>query len=345
MSTYDGSYHYIASPIYEAHCYASASPLNQADVLSSAAKLVGQVTARKFEWRTPNNAVASICALNTPRAFIFAQAPPRLTVTHQQRRTKVRDWDETFNPELDDHFELKDLQEFESADFAYLSRLSTVERKSAVVSLPERRTYSAPLHNLLTKPHVYLSPVNFKINKSGLKPYSKSKPIILCLQALAPTSLSRHTWIVPIRGRLPWAACSSAVILGDGVNSISDIPSLPSTSEEEIIWTPGSVQQFWKFLVYFRQKGRLGPIGLSFQVAPEAPSGSSSLKSPDETPKTDILSVDLVKIHHDGELSMFVRNILQLWAYRSHEDEPGVRVLRGARLVLTDHRGKALLVS
>ena len=220
--------------------------------------------------------------------------------------------------------------------------------------------YTAPLYDLLPKvgclrplvtvilltnacqPHVFTSPVTSKTKVKDLKAYTRRKPIVLDPEANMSAPFCRNTWIVPIRGGLAWEECSSAALF-DPSNEFA-IPFPPTPHDNEILWTRDAVMQFWQFLIYFRQKGRLGRIGLSFQVS-SMPTIGGSASSGSSTTNTDISSVDHIRIHHDGELSMHVRNILHLWAYRENEGDPGIRMLRGARLLLVNHKGKALLIS
>ncbi|KAL1692914.1 hypothetical protein GGG16DRAFT_111590 [Schizophyllum commune] len=337
---------YISADIthYEAHVYASATEQpSKSAVLSSAEKVLHGATAVD-NWRTVTQQKASSPDNETTRAYMLLLAPPYITGKRTQR--ELRDWGTLPDPGLDEIFSLQELRDFESSDFSYLDRLPETKRRSRS-STPEpspkrRKLYTAPLYDLLPKPHVFLSPVTSKIKIRDLKAYTRRKPIVLDPDANVTAPFSRNTWIVPIRGKLAWEECSSAALFGPS-NEFA-IPFPPTPNDNEILWTRDAVMQSWQFLIYFRQKGRLGRIGLSFQVS-SMPTIGGSASSGSSTTNTDISSVDHIRIHHDGELSMHVRNILHLWAYRENEGDSGIRMLRGARLLLVNHKGKALLIS
>ncbi|KAI5891356.1 uncharacterized protein SCHCODRAFT_02505445 [Schizophyllum commune H4-8] len=331
-------------PPYEAHYYASTNESsNQTAVLSSAEKVLHGATAVD-NWRTVIQQKAPSPSKEATRAYMLLLAPPYISGT--RTRPELRHWGAAPDPEADEIFSLQELEEFESSDFSYLDRVPVSKRMSRS-STPDpspkrRKLYTAPLYDLLPKPHVFVSPVTSKIKMKDLKAYNRRKPIILDPDVQLSAPFSRNTWIIPIRGKLSWDECSSAALF-DPSNE-SAIPFPPTPTDNEILWTRDAISQFWQFLIYFRQKGRLGPIGLSFQVSSVQPiSGSASSGS--ATAHNDISSLDHVRIHHDGQLSMHVRNILHLWAYRANEGDSGIRMLRGARLLLVNHKGKALLIS
>ncbi|KAL1672209.1 hypothetical protein EV122DRAFT_295039 [Schizophyllum commune] len=331
-------------PPYEAHYYAcTAESPDQTDVLSSTEKILHGVTAVN-NWRTVTTENLPLFHTESTRAYMLLLAPPYVPGTRS--RPELRDWGAPLDADLNDIFNLQELEDFESSDFGYLDSLVVSKRKDHSNSpdpIPKRRKlYTAPLYDLIPKPHVFLSPVMSKIKIRHLKAYTRRKPIVLDPDANVSAPFSRNTWIVPIRGKLAWEECSSAALF-DPSHEFA-IPFPPTPNDNEILWTRDAVMQFWQFLIYFRQKGRLGRIGLSFQVS-SMPTIGGSASSGSSTTNTDISSVDHIRIHHDGELSMHVRNILHLWAYRENEGDPDIRMLRGARLLLVNHKGKALLIS
>ncbi|KAI5826928.1 hypothetical protein K523DRAFT_418845 [Schizophyllum commune Tattone D] len=329
---------------YEAHVYASSTePLSKSAVLGSAEKVLHDATAVD-NWRTVTQQKAPSPINETTRAYMLLLAPPCIPGT--RTRPELRDWGAPSDSDLDGIFNLQELEDFESSDFSYLDSLPVTKREASNSS-PEpspkrRKLYTAPLYDLIPKPHVFLSPVTSKIKVKDLKAYTRRKPIVLDPEANVSAPFSRNTWIVPIRGRLAWDECSSAALF-DSSNEFA-IPFPPTPHDNEILWTRDAVMQFWQFLIYFRQKGRLGRIGLSFQVS-SMPTIGGSASSGISANNTDISTVDHIRINHDGELSMHVRNILHLWAYRENEGDSGIRMLRGARLLLVNHKGKALLIS
>ncbi|KAL1748287.1 hypothetical protein HDZ31DRAFT_30127 [Schizophyllum fasciatum] len=329
-----------------AHYHASSvTPPSQSTILRSATKMICHATTVN-QWKTvfiPNGC-------NTSRTGCkLLLCPP--VIAGQKRRPELRDWGAPVNSSLDDVFDMHDLLDFESSDFGCL-RQTLAKRKAedtdpCTPGLKKRKLDVTPLYSLLPKPHAYLSPVSAKVKIAGLRPYAKTEPIVLDSEGSSRLVFSRNAWIVPVRGKLTWDACSSAALLEDpGRSDASIVPSPPKPKDNRILWTRDALQQFWNFLIYLRHKGRLGPIGLSYQVAPVGDHVSGPADFQNSLSRSyDTTSIDLIKIHHDGELSMYLRNILHLWACREDDGDTSIRVLRGARLLLANHTGKAFLIS
>ena len=95
------------------------------------------------------------------------------------------------------------------------------------------------------------------------------------------------------------------------------------------------------------------PSGVGAQIVPRdtLPSIASS-GSGHSTPGANILfdvplSVDYMKIYHEGPRRMIVRTALDVWGYNldAKDGSQKVRPLKGAKLVLLDHRSRGVLIS
>lgn len=213
---------------------------------------------------------------------------------------------------------------------------------------------------------------------------------------------SRGAWIIPVRGILPWQESTTASILkpitelslaystqalsnNTPQGSNIDLPNGVSESGE-IIWTQTSLVSFWNFLLTLRQANTLGPLSLSFHAAPSHPhSHAYSLSSPeyslsskgDDTGRNvlrsdsddgahlcriPLLAVDHIKVYHDVEYAMLLRNVWDAWGFLPQVKGAEVvidqnkwaggdaklkkiRILKGAKLVLVDERSKGVLLS
>lgn len=189
---------------------------------------------------------------------------------------------------------------------------------------------------------------------------------------------ARCAWVVPVRGLLPWEGCSAGLV----INS--------EEKELEVTWTHDSLNAFWAFLVALKNAGTLGSIALSFHPAPtmnivqresldesvgakgshefNSDSGSNAISNSGsgrdagaEICRAPLSAVDHIKVYHDVGHAMFVRNVLDAWAFkRTGGGEEGktdtvggesmsvarkVRVLKGAKLVLVDATSKGVLIS
>ncbi|KAJ6481781.1 hypothetical protein C8R45DRAFT_311970 [Mycena sanguinolenta] len=267
-------------------------------------------------------------------------------------------------------FNLDELEEFKNTDLNFLMHGNTVKRSQSSGSLQERPSKRrkldiASLRNVISQPHVFPSLASVSIKKS-VAPYSKSKPIPIPPHSLPlpdPLPYTRRSWVIPVRGSLPWRHATSAVVLLDS----NDSPEPPDpNTHEEIAWTADALSSFWSFLLLLRGKSTVGPLGLSFHVAPDLGSSQPTytelsgmgaqpltLQTPDikEAPSTvssfrlavfPVTFVDHIKVYHDAACSMQLRNLLDAWAFQFGEGK--IRILKGSRLVLLDERAKGILV-
>lgn len=193
-----------------------------------------------------------------------------------------------------------------------------------------------------------------------IPPYKKAKPIAIppytdnVTQLLHPLSaFGRTAWMIPVRGILPWALCTQAVVLDDGeeITAIGREGAL-------IQWTKASLIKFWDFLKDAREAGQLGQVGVSFHVSTarereglmsadviNAQSGNSALGVIELQVWSRLLSsVDYIKIYHKASNAMSLRNILDAWGHICPNGRK-IRVLKGSRLALVDERCRGILVS
>lgn len=211
------------------------------------------------------------------------------------------------------------------------------------------------------KPHFYSSMGSTAVRgrATEIPPYKKVKPIAIPpygdnVTQLHPLSaFARTAWIVPVRGILPWALCTQAVVLNDSeeITSIGKEGAL-------IQWTNASLIKFWDFLKDAREAGNLGQIGVSFHVAAAREresllsadainehSGNSALGVSElQVWSRPLSSVDYIKIYHKGSNAMSLRNILDAWGHICPHGRK-MRVLKGSRLALVDERCRGILVS
>ena len=151
-----------------------------------------------------------------------------------------------------------------------------------------------------------------------------------------------------MRGSLPWAFCTPAVVLEDNA----------AIGKEGVLieWTKATLVKFWHFLKNVREAGNLGQVGLSFHVATARERGESwfsaeVIHEPTNSAHGELQvwsrplsSIDYVKVYHKASNAMGLRNILDAWAY-VYPDGQKSRVLKGSRLALVDERCRGILVS
>jgi hypothetical protein len=195
------------------------------------------------------------------------------------------------------------------------------------------------------------------------------------MQAYLSKRYGRCAWVVPVRGSLPWEGCSAGVVVVKGEEE--------REVKEEVTWTSDYLNAFWNFLEALKDAGTLGSIAISFHPAPismhtlqnesepksdtdSRKRGSDPIPVPDSGTGTGrdtqqgpdmfrapLVAVDHIKVYHDVGYTMFVRNVLDAWAFKEAASgkEGGttatrkVRVLKGKRLVLVDARSKGVLLS
>ena len=199
------------------------------------------------------------------------------------------------------------------------------------------------------------------------------------IAALFASVYARVAWLIPVRGRPPWDGVSRAsVALGHLSAPLSGGPSDP-----DVLWTRGSLRQFWAFLRSCSEApgSVTGPLSLSFRAAPRsdhadsqggfvssAASESAYLLANRETEMTPsdpsspvpiisasrgrLTDVDYMKVYCDAPRAMWVRRTLGQWESREdgHIEDPrvcakAIRILEFAKLVLVDEKGEGVLIS
>ena len=241
--------------------------------------------------------------------------------------------------------------------------------------------------NDLMQPHIHPSP-RATSNKPLIVPPYKPKLVVPISPHTLPVPLpppySRTTWLIPIRGTLPWDDSTSAVVLDSSFSK--PVPPNPDTGDP-IMWTHASIASFWSYLLGLRKSRPAGTIGLSFHASrPSSQPSSPHSHSASEINAFSLISgvgnqlafeshaasdpgsiviasapglnhilsnVDHIKVYHEAPNSMQVRNALHVWSYPpilpSAEGISGpsvrVRVLKGARLVLLDERSRGILIA
>ncbi|KAF8892998.1 hypothetical protein BD779DRAFT_1670007 [Infundibulicybe gibba] len=298
------------------------------------------------------------------RSYMYFKPPPAAASMGRRKPvTELKEWGAPID-QNDDIFRLDQLEDFISTDITHLSSLEPVNQNKL----------DSSLHAVLPQPHFL--PTKFHPPTSDpppVPPYKRAKPISL-LPSIAPFSpqpFSRYSWLVPIRGTLPWDHCTSAIVL----ESLSALPVPPDCkATNQLTWTRPCVCAFWTFLLTVRTVGTLGSIGVSFHAAPWVDSAGSYQQSLDgaqgyseqrmhetETPlesagdryRSVLSGIDHIKVYHEAPNAMYLRNALDIWAYKVPKDAVGpdeskpqkIRMLRGARLVLIDERSKGILNS
>ncbi|KAJ7135455.1 hypothetical protein C8R43DRAFT_618620 [Mycena crocata] len=299
--------------------------------------------------------------------FQFTRGPPESS--SKRSKPNVVEWNTSIDSS-EDFFNLDDLEEFENTDLSFLVAGSTKRfRSEGFVEQPtskRRRLEMASIRSVIPQPHILPSPSSAASKNSTTPAYSKSRPIAIAPHTLPlpdPLPFTRRSWIIPVRGNLPWPLATSAVVLSDSV----DLPEPPDpTTHEEIAWTAAALTSLWSCLVLIRDKNTLGPLGLSFHVSQYFSSSSQQTElsgmgaqpfSMDSEPAPSTVSSSLrqvtvpltmsdhIKIYHDAENSMQIRNILDAWAFQPMDGGSKIRLFKGARLVLLDERAKGILLS
>ena len=177
-------------------------------------------------------------------------------------------------------------------------------------------------------------------------------------------------WLIPVRGTLPWEHCTSGALLDD--SNFIPTPSSPII-DDQISWTQDSILKFWDFLLRLRQVGKLGPLAISFNCAPQSRISpvttnmdepirlNPNITTTTTTTLTDTLPypqeprsnlnlsmVDYIKVNHDGPCRLYVRSALDAWSYEVTDTDgciKKIRLLKGARLVLVDACSRGIQIS
>ncbi|KAI0327527.1 hypothetical protein GY45DRAFT_1110245 [Cubamyces sp. BRFM 1775] len=172
----------------------------------------------------------------------------------------------------------------------------------------------------------------------------------------------RLAWVVPVRGRPPWGATPAAVLSGSPADSSPQAPC----DDPTLVWTTDALRDFWSFLKDLKDAGNLGPLSVAFHGATAIDSVSSigqshfgshgqesgpqfSVRSPASHPGTDsehlppsLHHCDHFKVYHDARYTRVLRNVLRAWSYQKAGMK--IRLLKGAKLVLLENRGKGVLL-
>ncbi|KAJ7216505.1 hypothetical protein GGX14DRAFT_604977, partial [Mycena pura] len=315
-----------------------------------------------------------------------ARSPP--TIHCKRSPQDLAEWNTLDIPlSGDDIFETHALEEFQNTDISGFraNTIGTPKRSATEASvvieppLKRRKLEVGTLRDVIPQPHIVASEMASVATKNSTSPaYSRTKPIPIPPHTLPlpDPPFARRSWVIPVRGTLPWQHATSAVVLLDPTD-----PNPPS-HDDELAWTPPALSAFWSFLLKVRAKKQLGPLGLSFNVSrshyssansnsqpagtgtyteysvmgaqpvipsldSEPPSAVSSVRQLPLTVTTSVplLSVDHIKVYHDAINSMVIRNVLDAWRFESGEmGSYKIRLLKGARLVLLDERSKGILV-
>ncbi|KAK7019911.1 hypothetical protein R3P38DRAFT_3551540 [Favolaschia claudopus] len=311
-------------------------------------------------------------AHSTGDVFELELRPPSNTAQRSLRY--IPDWNVNLHFS-DDIVDLGSLSEFENTDLKSLFVKSTPKRSYTEESVQQnaakrRKLDMSSLCNVIAQPHVLTSTASGTPKKSSIAPYSKCESIPIPPHSLPlppPVPYTRRSWIIPVRGSLPWQFATSAVIVLDGSK---DPPEPPDpVTHDELTWTSAALRSFWAFLLILRDKHTVGPIGLSFNVTSNIVSysqpsytelsgmGAQPLFSHASTAPSVISSshsgsvglplplVDHIKVYHDATQSMQLRTVFDVWAFEFGQGRRKMRLLKGARLVLLDERSKGVLVS
>ncbi len=168
---------------------------------------------------------------------------------------------------------------------------------------------------ILSLSSIFSSPSHLPI---AISPHTSSSAL-----AHLQRPYARGAWIIPVRGALPWAGASSAVLVPHlpHINN-EETPTTPATT---ITWTLASVRALWETLLSLRDNGTCGPLGLYFHAArrPKSPASNGSrpvTSNPD--PRTALAKLDHIKIHVDTTHAAELRRALGEWAYEA-DTTPG----------------------
>ncbi|KAF9057538.1 hypothetical protein BJ165DRAFT_43263 [Panaeolus papilionaceus] len=313
---------------------------------------------------------------NTGQAYYYNLQPPPISWT-TAIRTTLKEWGEPAS--FDEEYSLDELEDFQcgiatvpiSDDPTISSPTSNMGMKRGLDLLdyeggptvpspsPKRlRSGETSLYHLIPKPHTHPSPfVPCPIDMRHLPKYWKAQPSYISpydseqLSCLPDTS--RLSWIIPVCGKLPWAGSTPASISFDTQPSSS---ADDGDSRQTILWTADSLLQFWDLLLTFQKGGGCGSFGLSFHFArkrnackpkrtkgltlrlPQAPAGKDSPPS--------LATIDFIKVYHDAFARLQLRALFDIFPYKvndkGHTRE--TKILEGARLVLLDNTGRAVLI-
>ncbi|KAF4607922.1 hypothetical protein EYR40_000258 [Pleurotus pulmonarius] len=350
-------------------------------ILDSARSIV-KYSATKFgtKWKCLNPPHGS--HNKDGNVYTLSTLPPRV---RGSRVLDIKEW----GTAVDDNeiYDIQELEEFRTYLMRHEPDASSSPRRPPSPSQAEERprkrlkVEAGSLFSWIPQPHIRTSPNRPGNATVAILPFSKAKPIILpphTFTDFKPLPQTRTAWIVPVRGTLPWEGSSSAVTHTS--TDPSDLKPFDGTISgivcTQIMWNKASLVEFWSFLLTLRDKGTLGPIGISFHTSHSSRSctqtsaasshkdkgyhqghnGTTSTVDKDVSRNNErssssarsnyrsiIKDADYIKIYHDGAVAMRVRSVLDAWRYIGPSNDK-VRVLLEAKLVLLDERARGLLI-
>ncbi|KAK2460833.1 hypothetical protein APHAL10511_007303 [Amanita phalloides] len=298
----------------------------------------------------------------TDACFLWSLKPPQLPIHDLlSEATALKSWGDPF---LEEEFiDIGGLSEFQHVvDIGEpVVRHATQERQTEpagdVPARKKMKLFFGSLHGIIVQPHFYPSTSDMTTRGQAVQtpPYKKRPPVaippytnVVTLQLHLVSIHARTAWIIPVRGILPWSACTRAVVLDDNEEDIGKEGSW-------IQWTKTALVEFWAFLVNVRATGKMGRIGVSFHLASvrerELSADTVNEQYSNSTHGINELQVwsqplscaDYVKVYHEASNAMCLRNILDAWAYECLGRK--IRVLKGSKLTLVDECCRGLLVS
>ncbi|KAJ7481718.1 hypothetical protein FB451DRAFT_1030618 [Mycena latifolia] len=368
-----------ARPIYVQEYSLDAEESSELDLLRVAHAAAGHDTLwinRDDIFRAPARVISPSASITSIRVFFiespvasfeFASGPPRSNT--KRSPPNLKEWNADIDSG-DDLFDINELEEFKNTDLSFLM-LGAAKRShseepvdDAEPPLKRRKLDVGSLGDIVPQPHVLPSAASTSAKTKSVPVYSKSKPIPIAPHTLPlpdTPPYSRRSWVIPVRGVLPWRHATSAVLLLDS----TDPPEPPVLKTQEIVWTAPALSSFWSFLLYIRD---IHALGLSFHVSQYFSSNSQPTYSEISGMGAQPLSLnsgaapmvssshqglgtvplnflDHIKVYHDAANSMRIRNILDAWAFEPGKAQQKIRLLKGARFVLLDERSKGILVS
>ncbi|TFK75710.1 hypothetical protein BDN72DRAFT_892197 [Pluteus cervinus] len=365
------------------HCGIPSDSTPGHTILFQAQELVRSATASE-DWTSPQRAAQrSIFLAGHTRQFLYARAPPRVQpgpIPALLEWGAKPDNTEIFALNDLDEFSSTD---FETVlQFRPQLKEHKVRKYPPTAEAPASKRLkldTSSLHGVIPQPHFYPAPYQSSFNPPKIPAFNRTKPIPLQpnILPLLPPQYQRWAWIVPIRGSLPWPASTPAVLVQE---SEAQLVHSESREPPHIMWTHGSIAAFWAFLASLRQTCNIGPLGLSLHLAqsqrtthqessdPPSNNGFGQIESADvaqlvaslnsqaacSARRVELPSADYIKVYHDAPFSMHLRNALHVWTFSLFSElQDGatgdktvkLRILKGARLVLVDHRSRGLLIS
>ncbi|KAJ6618736.1 hypothetical protein B0H10DRAFT_2028922 [Mycena sp. CBHHK59/15] len=302
-------------------------------------------------------------------AFFYGQLPPESNT--KRSLPNLKEWNANVDSD-DEVCDMNELEDFFCTDLNSVTLTPTKrvfpEEGDSEHPLKRRKLDLASLRNVIPQPHFFPSKASGSTKVLQVPSYTKTRPIPIPPHAdplPVPSPYGRRTWVIPVRGNLPWPHSTSAVVLLESTDPLQ--PPDPQT-HEEITWTMAALASFWSFLLLLRERGTLGSLGLSFHVSryfssnsqqsidTELPGMGTQIWSIDLQNEASITSssrqlhvplvfLDHIKLYHEAPNSMQIRSVLDAWAFEPGDTSGKIRLLKGARLVLLDERSKGILVS